>query len=396
MDPPVEGRSSALAGTEEAATESSRSLLILTARDVDKVLSTLDLKQAIESQRHAFSVHSGCSQTGSDEGEFTQSIPLQTPPRITLSCQAYTSLFMPSQVPSLGTGIKIVSVPSSDGQGLPATNLLLDETSGKVKAVINARKLTALRNAAGSALFLQTFPAPRKPTSLLIFGTGAQAYAHAVIILKLFQSIKSLIIVARAKTVRAHHLIEALRKDFSNVDITLGISDTTKSQSTDDTDNPRPPAGSEPPFNLSQAVHNANIILTLTPSTSPLFNAVDVTSHTRLVLVGSYKPSMREVSDELIMRSGVLVVDTAEGCLKEAGEVISSGIANVEGAGIIELGQCLGESDSALMHRERVEKTGDVVIFKSVGFGVQDIAITHLVLQEAMTQGLGTTIPDYD
>lgn len=47
------------------------------------------------------------------------------------------------------TAIKIVSVPTAGGDGLPGTTLVMDEETGHVRAVVNARKLTALRNAAG-------------------------------------------------------------------------------------------------------------------------------------------------------------------------------------------------------------------------------------------------------
>jgi ornithine cyclodeaminase len=57
-------------------------------------------------------------------------------------------LFMPARVPGT-TAIKIVSVPKGGSDGLPGTTLVLDEVSGKVRAVINARRLTAVRNAAG-------------------------------------------------------------------------------------------------------------------------------------------------------------------------------------------------------------------------------------------------------
>jgi len=45
---------------------------------------------------------------------------------------------------------------------------------------------------------------------------------------------------------------------------------------------------------------------------------------------------------------------------------------------------------------EAVKNEGDLVVFKSVGLGVQDVAIANLVLQEAEKRGLGTVLPDYD
>lgn len=71
----------------------------------------------------------------------------------------HTALFMPARLVShlpppilQGTALKIVSVPrnSGDTRGLPASTIVLDESTGAVKAVLNARNLTALRNAAGT------------------------------------------------------------------------------------------------------------------------------------------------------------------------------------------------------------------------------------------------------
>lgn len=72
------------------------------------------------------------------------------PRRTLVHADAYKTLFMPSRLEDCGTSIKIVSIPTGRSQnGLPATTLLLDETNGAVKTVVNARALTALRTAAG-------------------------------------------------------------------------------------------------------------------------------------------------------------------------------------------------------------------------------------------------------
>ena len=59
-----------------------------------------------------------------------------------------------TQLTGHGTSIKIVSAPKSpDPRGLPGTTLVMDEEKGGVKDVVNARTLTALRNASGKATF---------------------------------------------------------------------------------------------------------------------------------------------------------------------------------------------------------------------------------------------------
>jgi len=73
------------------------------------------------------------------------------PPRLSVHSSAYTTLFMPSRIDTVPvTSIKVVAVPrASSVGGLPATTLVMDETTGSLDAVVNARSLTALRTAAG-------------------------------------------------------------------------------------------------------------------------------------------------------------------------------------------------------------------------------------------------------
>ena len=80
------------------------------------------------------------------------------PHRSTVSSHNHHALFMPSRLaPLAGTAVKIVSVPTAQapaevkGKGLPASTIVLDEQTGEVAAVVNARKLTPLRNAASES-----------------------------------------------------------------------------------------------------------------------------------------------------------------------------------------------------------------------------------------------------
>ena len=127
-------------------------LIILTGKEVDKVLSTLEPELAIQSQSEVFKSFSAASSAPSAKSESPSNgiVDVQTPHRTSLSNSDVTSLFMPSLAGPSGMGLKIVSIPKA-GQGLPATTVLVDERTGGVKAMINARKLTALRNAAGKS-----------------------------------------------------------------------------------------------------------------------------------------------------------------------------------------------------------------------------------------------------
>ena len=75
--------------------------------------------------------------------------------------------------------------------------------------------------------------------------------------------------------------------------------------------------------------------------------------------------------------------------------------AGLQPTNIVELGELIAvhaednswSADSATV--EGVQKTGDVTIFKSVGVGVQDVAIAHAVVQKAREIGLGAVVEDY-
>jgi ornithine cyclodeaminase/alanine dehydrogenase-like protein (mu-crystallin family) len=134
-------------------------LLVLSAKEVDSIVSHFQPKdlQLLMAQQFQLSAH--------------PKAPTSIPHRLSVPMPNHTALFMPARIGGGGstlspgqngnTAIKVVCVPhdscrSSTG-GLAATTMVLDENTGGVKAIVNARKLTALRNAAGPCYVLHTF-----------------------------------------------------------------------------------------------------------------------------------------------------------------------------------------------------------------------------------------------
>ena len=117
-------------------------ILVLSARDVDIVSASFSPQDLQSIMAHVFYAISHVTDP---------TTAVATPNRSAVDMLAHRALFMPARIANVGTAIKIVSVPSVEGdtRGLPATTLVLDENTGAVKAVVNARSLTALRTAAG-------------------------------------------------------------------------------------------------------------------------------------------------------------------------------------------------------------------------------------------------------
>ncbi|OCB84065.1 NAD-binding protein [Sanghuangporus baumii] len=297
---------------------------------------------------------------------------ISLPHRTSITTDAYSVLFMPARIDDFGTTIKTVSVPGpNSGDGVQATTLLLDEETGAVKAIVNATSLTALRNAAGSVLATQLL-GPSNPRTLLAFGAGQQIAAHAKLFLRTMSSLDRCIIVNRSSNSRLASLRTALQSQFPNVDITTGDPST---------------------LNLESVVSSADVICAATSSTKPLFEAHWVKSGTHINLVGSYTPAMAEADVEMIKRAGKILVDSKEACLVEAGEIIAANLATKD---LVEIGEAVTSNGKGIPDIiTAVKEAGDVTIFKSVGIGLQDTAITGAVVQMCSSMGLGTKIPGY-
>ncbi|KAJ6558154.1 NAD(P)-binding protein [Mycena capillaripes] len=364
------------------------SLLCLSAADVARVTSKFSPIALQTLMAHVFFVL-----THNNDTETPQSY---TPPRITIPTQNHTALFMPARIsqahPAMlrGTSIKVVCIPTSptDVRGLPASTLVLDEETGAVKAILNAGTITALRNAAGS-LLSSNLIGLRTPANVVAFGAGAQIAAHLDLHLRAFPSIYTCTIVNRSVNERASKLADHLRAHFPVVQISTLAHDASA---------PSPnPA-------LRDALLTANLIICATSSTVPLFPSSWVSDGTHIVLIGSYKHTMHEVDEALIRRAlpsdvnaqSSLIVDSSSACLAEAGELISAGIERRE---VVEIGELVsfgadgGLLDAArqppLGEMEARGTTGPVTIFKSVGVGLQDVAIACAVVQKAEELGIG-------
>lgn len=91
-----------------------------------------------------------------------------------------------------------------------------------------------------------------------------------------------------------------------------------------------------------------------------------------------------------------LLVDSASACLAEAGELIS---ARVTRSQLVEVGALLDPATGALRAEEATRESlrglrrGGRSLFKCVGVGGMDVAITKLVVEEAERRGLGTRVP---
>ena len=165
------------------------------------------------------------------------------------------------------------------------------------------------------------------------------------------------------------------------------------------------------------AVENAAIIICATSSTAPLFPSSWVRTGAHVILIGSYTPDMRECDRELVLRAvrppgvakggveggRILLVDSRDACAREAGELIEAGVDFEKE--VVEIGEVVefGEGGDVVFGGGGLRGGGEVgcggggiTMFKSVGVGLQDVAMACAVVQKAEEMGLGTRLDGYD
>lgn len=231
------------------------------------------------------------------------------PHRTVVSTPSHSVLFMPSRLSPFGTAIKVVSVPTAQAplhireRGLPAATMVIDEDTGEVKAIVNARRLTALRNAAGTLLshcimrslhFAHTdqrsgsllssrllIPDERPPRSMVAIGSGAQISAHVPLFLQHYRTITRCTIFNRTANARLQGLIDTLRGDprYSHV----RFEGHALPQDESETSERRV---------LREFLRGSQVVITATSSTEPLFPSSYISPGTHLCLIGSYTPKM--------------------------------------------------------------------------------------------------------
>ena len=238
---------------------------------------------------------------------------------------------MPALTPA-GLGIKIVTFYASNAERrIPthmATIFLVDPETGTPLAVMDGRLITEMRTAAVSAAATKLL-ASSSAKVLAILGSGVQAHSH----------VEALRLVRRFEEIRVWSPTEEHAQRFAKE-----IGATAMS--------------------VEQAVRDADVIVTVTNSKTPVLKGAWLRPGCHLNAIGACRPDWRELDDEAM--SNVVFVDSREGALKESGDVILSG-AKI----YAELGEALAGKVPS--------RANETTIFKSLGMAVEDIAAAVLV-----------------
>ena len=233
-------------------------------------------------------------------------------------------------------GVKIITFyPDNSENSRPFTGVIMfNPRDGKLRATLEGSFLSSVRAAAVSASAINLL-AGKNASTLAMIGAGTLAHTH----LAAFRRVRHF------KEVRVFS-----KKGGPEFAREYGVTRATSAQ---------------------QAIEGADVVLTATDSQTPVLEGSWLAPGAMVCSVGAPRPSMRELDDETIRRAGQQIyVDSREAALKESGDVIKAGHVEAE------LGELLNGT-----HPGR-KSDDDIIIFKSMGMAVQDMAAADLVCRK--------------
>lgn len=239
------------------------------------------------------------------------------------------------------TGLKVGSYfPTNDASGLPRHNsiiLLFDQAKGCIGAIVEAGKLNAYRTAAADAVATDALARPDAQV-LALFGTGHQAAYEAQAIARIRLLTKIMVVGRNAD--RASAFVAQLREK--------GL-----------------------PAEVSQAetaCGSADIIVTATTATEPLFQASWVRPGTHISSMGSDSIGKQELPPQLFAQSRLFC--DLPGQSARIGEFQHAGT----GVSLIAIGAILTNTTEGRRTPE------EITIFDSSGIALQDLYMAEAII----------------
>src|SRR5262245_2363891 len=235
---------------------------------------------------------------------------------------------------------------------------LYDGKSGALLALIQADYLGQMRTGAASGVATQ-YMARHDAQELGLFGTGKQARTQ-------------LLAVCKVRNIRHVHVYspnDEHRRQFAK--------DMSPLCQCDIDPVPRP----------ELAAQDKDIVITATNSREPVLSGNWLAEGTHLNVVGSNFMGKAEVDAIAVRRCESIIVDSKDQARLEAGDFAAAlEEGSIHWADIHELGQVI---IGRFTGRARAE---DVTMFKSLGIGLEDVAVAGRVYAKAIETGAGKLI----
>ena len=291
----------------------------------------------------------------------------QMPPKVYLNFSKYNGdvRAMPAYLERLDVAsVKIVNSHPENPQkfGLPtvsATVVLLDPKNGALLALMGGNSITAMRTAAAGGIAAK-YLANRNSKTASFIGAGVQARAQLLALLLVFPNLEEIRVCDISPTAAEAFASEVKSKAVQSRVVVVASE--------------------------AEAVREADIVVTTTPSKKPLIFDAWVSEGTHFNCIGADAPLKEELDPAILKRAKIVVDDWAQA--SHSGEInvpLSKGILSEKDVWT-ELGDIVAGTKAARTSED------EITVFDSTGLAIQDAATVELVYKKAMSRKVGCFI----
>jgi ornithine cyclodeaminase/alanine dehydrogenase len=293
---------------------------------------------------------------------------------------AYSGAISPARYParSLARGdtswLRIMSGASAEsgliGAKLISVNLarqrasylipLFDQDTVELVALLDGHSITGFRTAATTAVAADLL-APAGEITLAVIGSGFEARHH----------VRALAAVRKVAAVNVFSPRASSRQLFAENLADLGLTIHAHARG-------------------EEAVAEADTVVAAARALdgSPTLLGTWLRPGQTVLSIGSTLPDQREVDPDGIGRADVIVADMLEEIVHDTGDLIAAAAAGIDVSGKI-----TGLADVAGGRHPGRTSVDQIVLYKSVGSGIQDLTLATLCLRRAQERGIGTELP---
>jgi alanine dehydrogenase len=235
---------------------------------------------------------------------------------------------------------------------------LFDSATGELLAIVDGASMNPFKTGAAGAVGVDAL-AREDATDLAIIGSGAQARGQ----------LRATATVRDLESVRVFSPTRENRETFA----------TEMDESLD--------AAVDPVDAVEDAIADADVVITATNASKPVFDGSLLEPGTHVTAMGQYDPDQFELDPTTIERS-VYVPDLEKRVLQDAGSFL-----NAMDAGVVDEDHVHAEL-GAVVSGDAPGRTNEdqITVFDSGGTGIETVAAAALLYERAREAGIGTTI----
>jgi len=238
---------------------------------------------------------------------------------------------------------------------------LWEQDTSELVCLLDGKTVTAMRTAGTSAVAMDRL-LKKEPVRAALLGSGHEAHTHAEALMAI-RPIQSLTVFSPTAANR-----EKFAREFSaqyNIDCRAAES-------------------------AQAAVHDAEVVIAAARShdEKPILEGAWLKPGTLVVSIGSTLPEQIEIAPDVIARAEHIIADVPEEVAHETGDMISA-----KNAGIVFENKLVPLSKFIQQKQIVTVRDDNIILFKSVGSGLQDIAVSEMCFENALKLGIGVQLP---